>query len=145
MGRSGNWRCILKRCLAAISPGSILTRCPAVWVQKAKAQAFPGMGKGPTGVIKSILDTSRTGGQSREEIFVDIVEKISATFSSSGHLQTSQIDGAIQVGGAASGMLPCRCSCLACCRHVGHGGHCKAFSRHTEGPETGISHRDIFQ
>lgn len=59
---------------------------------------FPGVGKGPTGVIKSILDTSRTdGGKAREEIFVDIVEKISCTFSSAGVVQTSQIDGAIQV------------------------------------------------
>lgn len=56
------------------------------------------MGRGPTGVIKSILDTSRTDGKVREEIFVDIVEKISCTFSSSGALQNSQIDGAIQVG-----------------------------------------------
>ncbi len=55
------------------------------------------MGKGPTGVIKSILDTSRTDGKVREEIFVDIVEKISCTFSSSGSVQNSQIDGAIQV------------------------------------------------
>ncbi len=65
--------------------------------QKAKGELFPGMGRGPTGVIKSILDTSRSEGKAREEIFVDIVEKISATFSAGGHLQTSQIDGAIQV------------------------------------------------
>lgn len=68
-------------------------------MQKSKGDGlFPGVGKGPTGVIKSILDTSRTEGKAREEIFVDIVEKISCTFSSSGHIQTSQIDGAIQVG-----------------------------------------------
>jgi hypothetical protein len=67
-------------------------------MQKSKGDGlFPGVGKGPTGVIKSILDTSRTEGKAREEIFVDIVEKISCTFSSSGHVQTSQIDGAIQV------------------------------------------------
>ena len=64
--------------------------------------ALLGVGKGPTGVIKSILDTSRTDGKVREEIFVDIVEKISCTFSSSGALQNSQIDGAIQVGSPAS-------------------------------------------
>jgi AP-4 complex subunit mu-1 len=58
---------------------------------------FPGVGKGPTGVIKSILDTSRTDGKAREEIFVDIVEKISCTFNNLGVVQTSQIDGAIQV------------------------------------------------
>ena len=99
-------------------------------MQKAKAQAFPGVGRGPTGVIKSILDTSRTGGQAREEIFVDIVEKISATFSSGGHVQTSQIDGAIQVGGPSLPFSPgeCRCSslsCDTCCGHAGHPGHCK--------------------
>ena len=55
------------------------------------------MGKGPTGVIKSILDTSRVDGKGRDEIFVDIVEKLACTFNSSGQIQTSQIDGAIQV------------------------------------------------
>ena len=58
---------------------------------------FPGAAKGPTGVIKSVLDTSRTDGGRRDEIFVDIVEKVSCTFNASGYIQTSQIDGAIQV------------------------------------------------
>lgn len=66
-------------------------------VQKGKAaSAFGGVGRGPTGVIKSVLDTSRADGKGRDEIFVDIVEKISCTFSASGYVQTSQIDGAIQ-------------------------------------------------
>ena len=64
--------------------------------QKGKAAAFAGVGRGPTGVIKSVLDTSRADSKGRDEIFVDIVEKISCTFSSGGYLQTSQIDGAIQ-------------------------------------------------
>ena len=58
---------------------------------------IPGVARGPTGVIKSILDTSRTGGGRRDEIFVDIVEKISCTFNSAGSIQTSQIDGSVQV------------------------------------------------
>ena len=58
---------------------------------------MPGVARGPTGVIKSILDTSRTGGGRRDEIFVDIVEKISCTFNSAGSIQTSQIDGSVQV------------------------------------------------
>lgn len=79
---------------------------------------FSGVGKGPTGVIKSILDTSRTEGKAREEIFVDIVEKISCTFSSSGHVQTSQIDGAIQV----SSLLLCStCMPFTSCKQVFHG------------------------
>ena len=59
---------------------------------------FSQVGKGPTGVIKSVLDTARTDGGRRDEIFVDIVERISCTFNTSGYVQASQIDGAIQVG-----------------------------------------------
>ena len=44
-----------------------------------------------------MLDTTRTDGGRRDEIFVDIVEKLSCTFNSSGYLQASQIDGAIVV------------------------------------------------
>lgn len=53
--------------------------------------------RGPTGVVKSVLDTTRTDGGRRDEIFVDIVERLTATFNSSGFLQSSQIDGAIVV------------------------------------------------
>ena len=62
-----------------------------------KNNLFPGAARGPTGVIKSVLDTSRTNGGRRDEIFVDIVEKVSCTFNASGYIQNSQIDGAIQV------------------------------------------------
>ena len=78
---------------------SALVLTEALWcAQKGKAAAAfaVGVGRGPTGVIKSVLDTSRVNGKGRDEIFVDIVEKISCTFSSSGYVQTSQIDGAIQ-------------------------------------------------
>ena len=47
-------------------------------------------------MIKSILDTNRTGGGRRDEIFVDIIEKLSCTFNSAGYIQTSQIDGSVQ-------------------------------------------------
>ncbi|KAK9833100.1 hypothetical protein WJX74_007199 [Apatococcus lobatus] len=63
---------------------------------KHKASVFS-VGKGPTGVIKSVLDTARTDGGRRDEIFVDIVERISCTFNSAGYIHASQIDGAIQV------------------------------------------------
>lgn len=56
-----------------------------------------GSGRGPNGVVKSVLDTTRTDGGRRDEIFVDIVERLTATFNSSGYLQSSQIDGAIVV------------------------------------------------
>ncbi len=65
---------------------------------------FSQVGKGPTGVIKSVLDTARTDGGRRDEIFVDIVERISCTFNTSGYVQASQIDGAIQVGSLLKGL-----------------------------------------
>ncbi|XP_019431272.1 PREDICTED: AP-4 complex subunit mu-like [Lupinus angustifolius] len=47
-------------------------------------------------VTKSVVATE-PGGRKREEIFVDIIEKISITFSSSGYILTSEIDGTIQM------------------------------------------------
>ncbi|CAL9762695.1 unnamed protein product [Musa acuminata subsp. burmannicoides] len=49
-----------------------------------------------TAVTKSVVSTE-PGGRKREEIFVDIIEKISVTFSSSGYILTSEIDGTIQM------------------------------------------------
>ncbi|XP_077249876.1 clathrin adaptor complexes medium subunit family protein [Tasmannia lanceolata] len=49
-----------------------------------------------TAVTKSVV-ANEPGGRKREEIFVDIIEKISVTFSSSGYLLTSEIDGTIQM------------------------------------------------
>ena len=53
--------------------------------------------RGTSGVVKSVLDTTRTDQGRRDEIFVDIVEKLTCTFNSAGYLQASQIDGAIVV------------------------------------------------
>jgi len=50
---------------------------------------------GPKEVVKSVLSTSRTGA--KEEIFVDIVEKLTAIFDASGRLRTSSIVGSVQV------------------------------------------------
>lgn len=58
---------------------------------------FGGLTKGPTGVFKSVLDTTRTDGKRRDEIYVDVVERLSVTFNAAGNLVSSQIDGAIQV------------------------------------------------
>ncbi|PON63481.1 Clathrin adaptor, mu subunit [Parasponia andersonii] len=49
-----------------------------------------------TAVTKSVVANDPTGRR-REEIFVDIIEKISITFSSSGYILTSEIDGTIQM------------------------------------------------
>ena len=48
--------------------------------------------QGPTGVFKSVLDTSRTdGGKRRDEIFVDVVERVTCTFNASGYIVSSQV------------------------------------------------------
>ncbi|XP_062163924.1 AP-4 complex subunit mu [Alnus glutinosa] len=58
---------------------------------------MPGTKRMPgTAVTKSVVATE-PGGRRREEIFVDIIEKISITFSSSGYILTSEIDGTIQM------------------------------------------------
>ncbi|XP_008219283.1 PREDICTED: AP-4 complex subunit mu [Prunus mume] len=49
-----------------------------------------------TAVTKSVV-ASEPGGRKREEIFVDIIEKISVTFSIQGYILTSEIDGTIQM------------------------------------------------
>ncbi|PQQ03862.1 AP-4 complex subunit mu [Prunus yedoensis var. nudiflora] len=49
-----------------------------------------------TTITKSVVANER-GGRKREEIFVDIIEKMSVTFSSSGYILTSEIDGTIQL------------------------------------------------
>ncbi|KAL5558509.1 hypothetical protein UlMin_034720 [Ulmus minor] len=55
-----------------------------------------------TAVTKSVV-ANEPGGRKREEIFVDIIEKISITFSSSGYILTSEIDGTIQMKSYLSG------------------------------------------
>ncbi|CAN7033307.1 unnamed protein product [Brassica rapa subsp. trilocularis] len=55
-----------------------------------------------TAVTKSVV-ANDPGGRRREEIFVDIIEKISVTFSSSGYILTSEIDGTIQMKSYLSG------------------------------------------
>ncbi|KAA8538174.1 hypothetical protein F0562_027782 [Nyssa sinensis] len=55
-----------------------------------------------TAVTKSVI-ANEPGGRKREEIFVDIIEKISITFSSSGYILTSEIDGTIQMKSYLSG------------------------------------------
>lgn len=53
-------------------------------------------------MTKSVV-ANEPGGRKREEIFVDIIEKISVTFSSSGYILTSEIDGTIQMKSYLSG------------------------------------------
>lgn len=65
-------------------------------MQLALKAAF-GLTKGPTGVFKSVLDTNRTDGKRRDEIYVDVVERLSMTFNAAGNPVSSQIDGSIQV------------------------------------------------
>ncbi|KAL6759889.1 Mu homology domain-containing protein [Haematococcus lacustris] len=54
--------------------------------------------KGPTGVFKSVLDTNRSDSRGgRDEIFVDVVERITCTFNTSGYVSQAQVDGSVQV------------------------------------------------
>ena len=57
-------------------------------------------GKAPV-ISKSVLSKDTDG--KKGEIFVDIVEKLSITFHSSGYVQNSAIDGSIQVKSYLSG------------------------------------------
>eukprot|EP00878_Enallax_costatus_P022779 GHUV01024189.1.p1 GENE.GHUV01024189.1~~GHUV01024189.1.p1 ORF type:complete len:320 (+),score=69.87 GHUV01024189.1:300-1259(+) len=65
-----------------------------------------GLTKGPTGVFKSVLDTTRTDGKRRDEIYVDVVERLSMTFNAAGNPVSSQIDGSIQVKSYLAGNPP---------------------------------------
>jgi AP-4 complex subunit mu-1 len=65
---------------------------------QASLKPLFGLSKGPTGVFKSVLDTNRTDGKRRDEIYVDVVERLAVTFNAAGHAISSQIDGSIQVG-----------------------------------------------
>jgi hypothetical protein len=64
---------------------------------QASLKPLFGLSKGPTGVFKSVLDTNRTDGKRRDEIYVDVVERLAVTFNAAGHAISSQTDGSIQV------------------------------------------------
>ncbi|XWS21029.1 hypothetical protein CRYUN_Cryun30bG0020100 [Craigia yunnanensis] len=49
-----------------------------------------------TAIAKSVV-ANEPGGRRREEIFVDVIEKISVTFSACVYILTSEIDGTIQM------------------------------------------------
>jgi hypothetical protein len=73
--------------------------------QVSSKPLFGGLSKGPTGVFKSVLDTTRADGKHRDEIYVDVVERLSATFNAAGNLVSCQIDGAIQVWMGGGGCM----------------------------------------
>ncbi|GIL81260.1 hypothetical protein Vretimale_1180 [Volvox reticuliferus] len=77
-------------------------------VAPAFYQAKPlfSLSKGPTGVFKSVLDTNRTDGKRRDEIFVDVVERITCTFNASGYVASAQVDGAVQIKSYLAGNPP---------------------------------------
>eukprot|EP00898_Chlorokybus_atmophyticus_P006117 jgi/Chlat1/6506/Chrsp45S05991 len=49
-----------------------------------------------TAVTKSVI-ANEPSGKKREEIFVDVIERLSITFNSSGYIMTSEVDGMIQM------------------------------------------------
>jgi len=71
-------------------------------LQKPKSSKgfLPGMGshtKAANAVDKSIIERTNRKGKGKNEIFVDIYERISLTFNSSGYVLNSAIDGTIQM------------------------------------------------
>eukprot|EP00239_Pterosperma_sp_CCMP1384_P000351 CAMPEP_0197851156 /NCGR_PEP_ID=MMETSP1438-20131217/17406_1 /TAXON_ID=1461541 /ORGANISM="Pterosperma sp., Strain CCMP1384" /LENGTH=389 /DNA_ID=CAMNT_0043464657 /DNA_START=489 /DNA_END=1658 /DNA_ORIENTATION=- len=46
---------------------------------------------------KSVVSGDSKSGKGRDEIFVDIIEKVSVTFNASGYMLTNEIDGSIMV------------------------------------------------
>lgn len=79
---------------------------PTVVAPMAGLKPMFGLQKGPTGVFKSVLDTNRTDGRRRDEIFVDVVERLSMTFGPGGNAVAAQVDGAIQVKSYLAGNPP---------------------------------------
>ena len=85
--------------------GSSSSRAASVlggFVSAAAGSAGAGSGAGSGATIRrdatqrSVIAGEREGGD-RDEIFVDVVEKLNVTFNASGHLLTSEIDGQIQI------------------------------------------------
>mmetsp|Transcript_3136 Transcript_3136/g.11306 ORF Transcript_3136/g.11306 Transcript_3136/m.11306 type:complete len:445 (+) Transcript_3136:251-1585(+) len=58
-----------------------------------------------TAVQKSVLQNEQSGKR-REEVFVDVIEKLSVTFNSNGYILTSEIDGTIQMKSYLTGNPP---------------------------------------
>ncbi|KAL4442926.1 hypothetical protein ABPG77_008417 [Micractinium sp. CCAP 211/92] len=106
---------LLRTCLHTLAPSDMGPYTHRYWahspryIPRSPAQGgakLPGGATGPTEVIKSVLDTDRTGA--KEEIFVDIVEKLTAIFDAQGHQKSSSIVGAIQIKSYLSGNPPIR-------------------------------------
>mmetsp|Transcript_12362 Transcript_12362/g.40674 ORF Transcript_12362/g.40674 Transcript_12362/m.40674 type:complete len:464 (+) Transcript_12362:28-1419(+) len=74
-----------------VAPPSIVARAGAAGAAASRVA--------PMAVQKSVLSGGGPAGKGkgREEIFVDVVERLSVTFNASGYVLTSQIDGNIQV------------------------------------------------
>ena len=70
------------------------------FVSAAAGSSVSGAGSGATirrdATQRSVIAGEHQGGD-RDEIFVDVVEKLNVTFNASGHLLTSEIDGQIQM------------------------------------------------
>ncbi|CAG9461511.1 unnamed protein product [Pedinophyceae sp. YPF-701] len=84
----------------------VLTEPKAVMPASALGAAA-GFVRGPVAAAKSVLSTGRTDG-SREEIYVDVVERISATFDPNGLMVLGEISGAVTVRSFLTSMVPIR-------------------------------------
>ncbi|XP_078432610.1 clathrin adaptor complexes medium subunit family protein [Wolffia australiana] len=98
----------------------------AMFMQGAKR--MPG-----TAVTKSVI-ANEPGGRRREEIFVDVIEKISVTFSSSGYILTAEIDGTIQMKSYLTGNPEIRLALNEDLIIGKNGGSIYGYSSSTGGP-----------
>eukprot|EP00242_Pyramimonas_sp_CCMP2087_P015870 CAMPEP_0198210412 /NCGR_PEP_ID=MMETSP1445-20131203/20094_1 /TAXON_ID=36898 /ORGANISM="Pyramimonas sp., Strain CCMP2087" /LENGTH=245 /DNA_ID=CAMNT_0043884473 /DNA_START=102 /DNA_END=836 /DNA_ORIENTATION=- len=74
----------------------IATDPPATSIQSRAKSIFAPPGRGiVTATNKSVK--SGVGKIDRDEIFVDVVERISVTFNSSGYVQSQEVDGSIMM------------------------------------------------
>ncbi|XP_065847096.1 AP-4 complex subunit mu-like [Euphorbia lathyris] len=101
----------------------------SIFMQGAKR--MPG-----TAVTKSVI-ANDSRGRKREEIFVDVIEKISVTFSSSGYILTSEIDGTIQLKSYLTGNPEIRIA-LNDDLNIGSGGSSTYDYRRSSGAGTVI-------
>ncbi|GBF92450.1 AP-4 complex subunit mu [Raphidocelis subcapitata] len=118
---------------------------PTVVAPPSALKPLFGLQKGPTGVFKSVLDTARTDGKRRDEIFVDVVERLSMTFAPGGGVVAAQVDGAVQVKSYLAGNPPIKVKLnddlLIAKRDAPYGGAGSGFGGFSAGdyaPEAGL-------
>lgn len=69
----------------------------------------------PSTAVDKPIQFQEKGKKRKNEIFVDIYEKISITFNSNGYVLNSAIDGTIQMKVSVVSYIPLSCHLLCFC------------------------------